>query len=64
LFDAGATTSLWRVTQVVLAAVIAAIVPPLTLDQLQQASARLHRRLANPKRKRKQAVNYPQQTQS
>jgi hypothetical protein len=31
LFDAGATSSLWRVTQLVLAALIEAIVPPITL---------------------------------
>jgi hypothetical protein len=29
LFDAGATSSLWRVTQVVLDALLQAIVPPL-----------------------------------
>jgi hypothetical protein len=50
---------LWRVAQTVLAALIAAIVPSITLDMLKKASARLRNRLANPKRKRKQAVSYP-----
>jgi hypothetical protein len=59
LFDAGATSSLWRVAQVVLDALIAAIVPPITLAALGRPSPQLHRRLANPKRKRRQAVNYP-----
>ena len=59
LFDAGGTSSLWRVTQLVLAAVMEAIVPPITLTMLKQASDRLHKCLANPRRKRKQAVNYP-----
>jgi hypothetical protein len=57
--DAGATSSLWRVTQVVLAALIVAIVPPITLETLRQPSEQLHQRLANPRRKRRQAVNYP-----
>ena len=59
LFDAGETSSLWRVAQVVLAALIEAIVPPITLIMLERPSPLLHKRLANPKRKRKQAVNYP-----
>jgi len=61
LIDAGGTSSLGRVTQLVLAAVIEAIVPPITLTMLKQVSDRLHKRLANPRRKRKQAVNYPRQ---
>jgi hypothetical protein len=59
LLDAGATSSLWRVTQVVLAALIEAIVPAITLDRLRQPSQHLHQRLASPRRKRRQAVNYP-----
>ncbi|MGH8163562.1 MAG: hypothetical protein ACREP1_04425 [Rhodanobacteraceae bacterium] len=59
LFDAGAASSLWRVTQVVLDAILAAVVPAITLAMLECASATLHKRLANPKRKRKQVVNYP-----
>jgi hypothetical protein len=59
LFDAGAASSLWRVTQFVLDALIAAIVPPITLTMLKTPSPQLHKRLANPKRKRRQAVNYP-----
>jgi hypothetical protein len=58
LFDEGATSSLWRITQVVLAALIEAIVPPITLAMLEQPSPMLHKRLANPRRKRTQAVNY------
>ena len=59
LADAGQTSSLWRVTQLALAALIEAIIPAITLVVLNKASAGLHKRLANPKRKRKQAVNYP-----
>ena len=58
LFDAGVTSSLWRVAQVVLAALIEAIVPPITLLMLEQPSTILHKRLANPRRQRTQAVNY------
>jgi hypothetical protein len=58
LFDDGATSSLWRVAQVVLAALIEAIVPPITLGMLERPSPLLHKRLANPRRKRRQAVNY------
>jgi hypothetical protein len=47
------------VTQLVLRALIEAIVPPVTLAMLKTAASKLHRCLANPKRKRKQAVNYP-----
>jgi hypothetical protein len=59
LFDAGATSSLWRITKVVLAAILQAVVPVITLAMLEHASATLHKRLANPRRKRKPAVNYP-----
>ena len=45
--------------QVVLDAILAAVVPAITLAMLECASATLHKRLANPKRKRKQVVNYP-----
>ena len=38
LVDAGVTSSLWRVTQVVLAALIEAIVPPITLLMLARPS--------------------------
>ena len=58
LFDDGATSSLWRVAQVVLAALIEAIVPPITLAMLERPSLHLHKRLANPRRKRSQAVKY------
>jgi hypothetical protein len=59
LFDGGARSSLWRVTQVVLDAILQAIVPAITLAMLQHASVTLHKRLANPRRKRSQAVNDP-----
>ena len=59
LLDAGAATSLWRTVQVIFAALIEAIVPPITLNMLKHPSPQLHKRLANPKRKRRQAVNYP-----
>jgi hypothetical protein len=58
LLDDGATSSLWRMAQVVLAALIDAIVPPITLGMLERPSPLLHKRLANPRRKRRQAVNY------
>jgi hypothetical protein len=58
-FEAGSTSSLWRTTQLVLAALLAAILPPISIETLRQAPARLHKRLANSKRKRKQAVIYP-----
>jgi hypothetical protein len=38
LVDAGAASSLWRVTQVIFAALIKAIVPPITLAMLRQPS--------------------------
>jgi hypothetical protein len=41
-----------------LQAILAAIVPAITLNMLRQPSAGLHRRMANPKRKRTQAVLY------
>jgi hypothetical protein len=59
LFEAGATTSLWRVTELVLEAILDAVMPAITLAMLEHPSATLHKRLANPRRKRRQAVNYP-----
>jgi hypothetical protein len=41
-----------------LRAILAAIVPAMTLNMLRRPSASLHRRMANPKRKRAQAVHY------
>jgi hypothetical protein len=58
LFDQGATSSLWRVAQVVLAALINAILPPISIVMLAQPSPMLHKRLANPRRKQKQAICY------
>jgi hypothetical protein len=59
LFDAGSTSSLWRITELVRDAILQAVVPAITLAMLQRPTATLHKRLANPKRKRQQAVNYP-----
>jgi len=59
LLEQGVTSSLWRIAQMAFAALIAAIVPPITIAMLEQTSRRMHAQLANPKRKRKQAVNYP-----
>jgi hypothetical protein len=61
LIDAGVTTSVWRITGLVLDAILLAVVPAITLAMLQRPSPALQRRLANPKRKRRQAVNYPHQ---
>jgi len=47
------------VTAVVLHALIAAIVPAITITMLERPECRLHKHLANPRRKRRQAVNYP-----
>jgi len=58
LADAGAMSSLWRVTALVLHAILAAIGPAITLSRLLQPAPALHKRIANPKRKRNQAVNY------
>jgi hypothetical protein len=55
---------LWRVTGVVLRAILAAIIPAITLNMLRQPSAGLHRRMANPKRKRPQAIHYHKQSLS
>jgi hypothetical protein len=52
------------VAQVVLAALINAIVPPITLVMLERCSPILHKRLANPRRQRRQAVNYRGRTLS
>ena len=45
--------------QVILTAPIDAVVPPITLAMLGRPSPLLHERLANPRRKRRQAINYP-----
>jgi len=47
------------VKQLTLAATLDAIVPPISIELLLREAPALHRRLANPKRKRRQAVNYP-----
>ncbi len=64
LFDEGASSSSWRVAKIALDAIIAAVRPVITLAMLQlamlqRASAKPRKRLANPRRKRRQAVNYP-----
>jgi hypothetical protein len=59
MFNAGATSSLWRIAQVGLDAILLAVMPPITLHMLARASPGLHKHLANRRRKRQQAVNYP-----
>lgn len=54
------TSSQWRVFQVVLDAIKAAIAPPITLAMLAKGCPWLMRCLANPERKkRKPQVSYP-----
>jgi hypothetical protein len=59
LADAAATSSLWRVTQIILAALIEAIVPPITLAMLRQPSPQFHKRLANPQAQAKTGGQLP-----
>jgi multisubunit Na+/H+ antiporter MnhG subunit len=59
LSDAGCTASLWRSFQEALAVLMAAILPPITLHMLTNASPKMHARLANPKRRRKPAISWP-----
>jgi hypothetical protein len=59
LSDTGCTASLWRSFQQALAALVAAILPPITLHMLTKPSAKMHARLANPKRRRKPAISWP-----
>jgi multisubunit Na+/H+ antiporter MnhG subunit len=50
---------LWRSFQEALAVLVAAILPPITLHMLTNASAKMHARLANPKRRRMPAMAWP-----
>lgn len=57
--EAGCTGPLWRSCQEALAALIAAIVSPVTLHMLTNASPRMYARLANPRRRRRHAIRWP-----
>jgi len=51
--------SLWRINRMVLTALLAAVIGPITPGLLLSAAAAMHRRLANTRRKRRPAVAYP-----
>jgi hypothetical protein len=51
--------SLWRINRMVLTALLAAIIGPITPGLLLSAAAAMHWRLANTRRKRRPAVVYP-----
>lgn len=50
---------MWRIIPVSRNALIFAGLPPIPLALLNQAAAIINKPLSNPKRTRKQAVNYP-----
>jgi hypothetical protein len=51
--------SLWRINRMVLTALLAAVIGPITPGLVLSAAAAMHRRLANTRRKRRPAVVYP-----
>jgi hypothetical protein len=51
--------SLWRINRMVLTALLAAVIGPITPGLLLSAAAAMHWRLANTRRKRRPAVEYP-----
>jgi hypothetical protein len=51
--------SLWRINRMVLTALLAAVIGPITPRLVLSAAATLHRTLANSRRKRRPAVIYP-----
>jgi hypothetical protein len=59
LFDAAYIPSLWAVWKVALLVLVAAILGPLSIDDLILAGPVVHRALANAPRKRKPQVRYP-----
>jgi hypothetical protein len=66
LFDAAYIPSLWAteharegVWKMALLALLAAVLGPLSIDDLILAGPKVHRALANAPRKRKPAVRYP-----
>jgi hypothetical protein len=50
---------LWRINRMVLIALLAAVIGPITPGLVLSAAATMHRRLANTRRKRRPAVVYP-----
>jgi len=50
---------LWRINRMVLTALLAAVIGPITPGLVLSAAATMHRRLANTRRKRRPAVVYP-----
>ena len=44
---------LWRCTRLILAALVAAIIPPPSLARLREAAPALHRHLREPTRKKR-----------
>jgi len=59
LFDAAYIPSFWAVWKMALLVLIAAVVGPVSINDLILAGAEIHRALANAPRKRKPAVKYP-----
>jgi hypothetical protein len=59
LIDAKYAPSLWRTQKFTLKILLGAILGPLTLQALLEASKRFHRLLAEPPRKRRLQVQYP-----
>ena len=59
LFDAAYIPSLWAVWKVALLVLVAAILGPLSIDDLILAGPVVQRALANAPRKRKPQVRYP-----
>jgi hypothetical protein len=51
--------SLWRINRMVLTALLAAVIGPITPGLVLSAAAMMHRRLTNTRRKRRSAVVYP-----
>jgi hypothetical protein len=51
--------SLWRINRMVLTALLAAVIGPITPGLVSNAATAMHRRLANTRRKRRPAVVYP-----
>jgi len=50
---------LWQINRMVLTALLAAVIGPITPSLVLSAAATMHRRLANTRRKRRPAVGYP-----
>jgi hypothetical protein len=50
---------LWRIGLIVVTALLAAVMGPITPGLVMAAAAAMHRRLANTRRKRRPAMGYP-----